>query len=79
MTNYYDAKPHEGVGRDRIYVTWTEQWDLPRYAADFVLTRSKRIGATTAADVLLRIAMYPGHAPFRKADMDFYLERHFAK
>ena len=78
MTNFYDAKPHEGIGRDRIYVSWTEQWDLPRYAADYLQTRLKQVGTTTAAEILSRIAMYPGHAPFRKADMDFYLDRHFA-
>ena len=79
MTNYYDAKPHEGVGRDRIYVTWTEHWDLARYAADYRQSRLKQLEATTAAEILTRIGLYPGAAPFRKADMDFYLDRHFAK
>ena len=49
MTNFYDAKPHEGMGRDRIYMSWTEQWDLPRYAADYLQARLKRVGTTTAA------------------------------
>ena len=77
MTNFYDAEPHKGVGRDRIYVSWTEQWDLPRYAADYLQARPSVLGATTTAEILRRIALYPGHAPFRKADMDFYLDRHF--
>jgi len=76
--NYYDAEPHGGVGRDRIYVSWTEQWDLPRYAAHYVEAKKQRIGATTAAEILKRIELYPGQAPFRKADMDHYLDKHFA-
>ena len=77
--NYYDAEPHGGVGRDRIYVSWTEQWDLARYAADYLDSRKVRLGAATVAEILKRIAIFPGHAPFRKSDMDFYLDSHFAR
>ncbi len=75
--NFYDAEPHQGVGRDRIYMSWTEQWDLPRYAAQYLDTR-KKVSATPA-EVLARIAQFPGPAPFRKVDMDFYLDSHFAR
>ena len=46
-------------------------------AADYIQSRKKPLDAS-AAEVFGRIAMYSGHAPFRKADMDFYLDSHFA-
>jgi hypothetical protein len=58
----------------RIYVSWTEYWDLPRYVDHYLKERRLAVNAALRAAVSRRMAKYPGAGPLRKADMDYYLD-----
>ncbi len=59
---------------DRVYVSWEEDWALPKYVDRYL--KSRRIAATRAAHerVLVLLASYKGQRPFTKADLDYYLD-----
>jgi hypothetical protein len=57
---------------DRVFVNWTEQWELERYIENYV--RSRRLSPAAREFVRDRIATYPGSPPITKSDLDFYLD-----
>ena len=58
----------------RIYVSWTEQWDLARYVDHYLKERKLAVNAELRGAVSRRIAKYPGAGPLKKADVDYYLD-----
>jgi hypothetical protein len=60
--------------QDRIYVSWTEQWDLPRYVDHYLNDRKLGVSAELRAAVNSRIAKFPGEGALKKCDMDYYLD-----
>jgi hypothetical protein len=58
----------------RIYISWTEQWDLPRYVDHYLKERRLAVNAALRAAVSRRIARYPGAGTLKKADLDYYLD-----
>ena len=61
---------------DRIYVSWTEQWDVARYVEHYIGERKLRMSDEVRATLRQRIAKYPWPGPRKKADMDRYLDTH---
>jgi hypothetical protein len=64
----------EAVVVDRIFVSWSEQWDAVTYIASYV--RSRRLPATLEERGRIEacLASYPGRTPFTKSDLDFFLD-----
>jgi hypothetical protein len=60
---------------DRVYVSWSEHIDLHEYVSGYLSSRRFAPGERARIAVLECMAAYPGQAPYRKSDMDFYLDR----
>jgi hypothetical protein len=58
----------------RIYVSWTEQWDLPRYVDHYLRERKLAVNAELRGAVSRRIARFPGEGMLKKCDVDYYLD-----
>jgi hypothetical protein len=59
---------------DRVYISWSEHLDLSDYVDRYLASRKYAVSAHSRAAILECMATYPGDAPYRKADMDFYLD-----
>ena len=59
---------------ERVFVSWTEQWDVHTYIAHYV--RARRLPATPREHerIAACLASYPGRTPLTKSDLDFYLD-----
>ena len=70
----YDFDAQTPVPRNRIYVTWSETWEVSRYIEDYLMTRQLRIDDAARAHIHHCIARYPWRGPLRKPDIDHYLD-----
>jgi hypothetical protein len=70
----YDFEAQPELLRDRIYVSWSEQWDLSRYADNYLQERKLVIDDQARKEVLRHIAQCPANGALRKADVDYYLD-----
>jgi hypothetical protein len=64
---------------ERIYVSWTESWDVGRYAANYLRERGAGSDRGLHAEVVRHIFSYPGEPPYTKANMDYYLDANFGR
>lgn len=64
---------------ERIYVSWTESWDVGRYAANYLRERGAGPDRGLHAAVIRLIFRYPGEPPYTKANMDYYLDANFGR
>jgi hypothetical protein len=64
---------------DRIFVTWTQQWSIDDYVANYM--RSRRLGGGENAREAVHacLAKYPGRTPLCKSDLDFFLDANLAR
>jgi hypothetical protein len=68
--------PDAPVAVDKIYMSWSEAWDLHRYVEGYLRERPHL--PKEARRALLRIILlYPGDPPFTKANMDYFLDANF--
>jgi hypothetical protein len=70
----YDFEAQPELKRDRIYVSWNEQWDLKRYAESYLQERNLVVDDAARKEVLRHIALCPAKGTLRKADVDYYLD-----
>ena len=61
--------------RNRIYVSWNEEWDLLTYVQNYLKERGLRDDTTARLKVRECIDRYTVQGPLKKADVDFYLDR----
>ena len=59
---------------DRVYLSWSEHLDLTDYVDLYLTSRKYVVSSLTRSAILECMAAYPVRAPYRKADMDFYLD-----
>jgi len=59
---------------DRVYVSWSEHLELTDYVDRYLVSRKYAVSSHSRAAILECMAAYPGTTPYRKADMDFYLD-----
>jgi hypothetical protein len=69
-----DFEVKNDVGIVRIFVSWTEEWDLSRYVDNYLQTRNYYVTDEARATIGRFLALYPGTGPYRKADVDYYLD-----
>ena len=62
------------VSTDRIYISWSEQWDLARYVDHYLRERKLSVTDALRDRIRKRIAAYPWKGPRKKADLDHYLD-----
>ena len=67
------------MGIHRIYVSWTEQWDVSRYVEDYLRTRRRPPDPEARAQLLKFIEHYPGEPPFTKSSLDYFLDANFSR
>ena len=72
----FDFAAQPPTSRDRIYVSWSEQWDLPRYVEAYLKERGLRTDQAAHERVQKAIAKCPVKGALRKADIDYYLDCH---
>ena len=63
---------------DRVYVSWTESWDVNRYVEDYLRTRRRPPDQAARARILMYIEQYPGDPPFTKSSLDYFLDANFS-
>jgi hypothetical protein len=64
---------------DRVYVSFSEHVDLHDYVRGYLASR-KLVASEHARNAILEcMSVFPGGAPYRKADMDFYLDRNLER
>jgi hypothetical protein len=59
---------------ESIYVSWTEQWDVPRYVDHYLRERKLAVNAELRGAVSRRIAKFPSLGVRKKCDLDYYLD-----
>ena len=64
---------------DRVYISWSEHVDLHVYVKGYLASRRYVASEHARNAVLQCMASFPGAAPYRKADMDFYLDRNLER
>jgi hypothetical protein len=70
----YDFAAQPEATRDRIYVSWNEQWDIRRYAEHYLQERKLVVDDASRALILKHIGLCPAEGTLRKADVDYYLD-----
>jgi hypothetical protein len=70
----FDFAAQPPVSRDRIYVSWTEQWDVARYVDDYLASRKLRRDDAARARVWRSIEGFQTPGALRKADIDYFLD-----
>ena len=70
----FDFSAQPPAARDRIYVSWTEQWEVTRYVDDYLQTRKLRTDAEARERIQRCIAEFKVEGALRKADVDYYLD-----
>ena len=64
---------------DRIFVTWTQQWDVDHYIDHYLRTRRLAASEATRACVRECMASYTGGRPHTKSDLDFFLDANIGR
>ena len=59
---------------ERIFVSWTEQWDLATYIDHYLRTRRIPMTDASRERVWRCMGAFPGRAPHTKSDLDFFLD-----
>lgn len=72
--DFPDFEVKNDVGIVRIFVSWTEDWGLARYVDNYLETRNYYVTDEARATIGRFLALYPGTGPYRKADVDYYLD-----
>ena len=60
-------------------MSWTESWEVGRYAANYLSERGAGSDRRLHAAVIRLIFRYPGEPPYTKANMDYYLDANFGR
>jgi hypothetical protein len=59
---------------DCIYASWSEPMPIAAYVDQYLASRKYAVSEGARTAILHCIAQYPGRGPYRKADMDYYLD-----
>ena len=63
-----------GARIERIFVSWTQQWDLATYIDHFLRTRRIPVTDQSRERVWRCLAAYHGQMPHTKSDLDYFLD-----
>jgi len=74
----HDNKRYRGK-LDRIYVSMTENYEVEYYIDHYLETRKFDISNKNRDIVADALEKYSGRAPFKRTELDVYLDRLFKK
>ncbi|MGZ5033975.1 MAG: hypothetical protein ACXWHB_11830 [Usitatibacter sp.] len=63
------------ISTDRIYVSWSERWDVPRYVDNYLRERQLSLDDAMRAKICDTIGRYPYKGVLKKAELDQYLDK----
>lgn len=64
---------------DRIYVSMTEEYEVEYYIDHYLETRGYGITNANRDVITAELESYPGRAPWKRVDLDAYLDRRVSK
>ena len=67
-----------GAAVERIYVSWTEQWEMARYVDHYLTARNYVVNDESRAAIRMLIAHFKPR-PLKKGDLDFFLDANVHK
>ncbi|HET7767596.1 MAG TPA: hypothetical protein VFN74_02405 [Chloroflexota bacterium] len=70
----FDFAAQPPIARDRIYVSWNEQWELGRYVDDYLQSRKLRMDEAARQRIRRSIEEFTVEGALRKADLDYFLD-----
>ncbi|ORM94900.1 hypothetical protein [Pantoea cypripedii] len=83
MTTLGDWSEHDNkkyVGKiDRIYVSMTEEYEVEYFIDHYLQSRNYQISNENRDIVTDKLEAYPGKAPFKRDDLNTYLDKLFNK
>ena len=59
---------------ERIFVSWTQQWDFPSYIDHYLRTRRIAVTDESRERVWRCMGAFHGGPPYTKSDLDFFLD-----
>jgi hypothetical protein len=59
---------------ERIFVSWTQQWDLATYIDHYLRTRRIAVTDESRERVWRCMDAFRGRSPYTKSDLDFFLD-----
>lgn len=74
----HDNKRYRGK-IDRIYVSMTETYEVEYYIDHYLATRGFEISNKNRDIIASALEQCPGRAPFKRADLDTFLDGKFKK
>lgn len=72
--NAQDNKHYRGP-IDRIFVSMTESYEVSYFIDDYLRTRSYAVTDENRRKVGAKLQGYPGRAPFRRDDLNVFLDK----
>ena len=83
MTTLGDWSKHDNkkyIGKiDRIYVSMTEEYEVEYYIDHYLQTRKYAVSNENRDLITKKLEAYPGKAPFKRDDLNAYLDKLFNK
>lgn len=74
----HDNKRYRGK-IDRVNVALSEPWEVGYFIDHWLETRGGAISNANRDKVATALEAYHGHAPYKRDDLNAYLDRHFDK
>jgi hypothetical protein len=64
---------------DRVFVSWTQHWDLEEYVEHYL--RARRLSSSTdmRRKVFECMTAYTGRAPYTRSDLDLFLDANIGR
>ncbi|NPC58536.1 hypothetical protein [Caenimonas soli] len=74
----HDNKKYRGK-IDRIYVAMTESYEVEYYIDDYLQSRGFEVSNPNRTVVADALEPHPGRTPFKRVDLDAFLDKRFKK
>jgi hypothetical protein len=73
-----DDKNYRGK-KDRIFVSMTESYEVRYFVDQYLKTRNYKVASDGRRIVLGQLEKYPGNAPWKRDDLNRFLDAAFQK
>ena len=74
MDDFSVLLSHPVIDRSVVFVTWEDTWPLERYVQSYLRERELPMEEQWALAAIAWLAGYPEDQPFRKSDVDYFLD-----
>ena len=63
----------------QVFISWTQQWNLDEYVEHYMRSRRLKANDATRMSLLRCMSSYTGPVPYRKSDLDFFLDANYSR